>query len=60
MTRQDFRNARDEQGAPLCPTCGAAIHPGESTLFAGDFMLHVDCWSPPGEAEDEPAEPEPA
>jgi hypothetical protein len=60
MARRDFRNARDDQGVPLCPTCGAAIQPGDSTLFADDFMLHVDCWSPPEQGAEDAAEPEPA
>lgn len=60
MTRGDFRNACDDDGTPLCPSCGARIEPGDPTLFASDYMLHVDCWLPPEETEDEAPDPEPA
>jgi hypothetical protein len=39
-----FKNARAQDGLPICPLCGTSIAVGDDAGADGAFMLHLGCW----------------
>ena len=45
-----FRNARSDDGEPICPVCGQPIALGQGAAPSREFMLHIVCWDRGGRA----------
>ena len=54
--RQPLLNYLDQEGAPICPTCGRAIRPHDAVMRIDDCMIHARCVTEARMAE-EPCEP---
>jgi hypothetical protein len=44
------KNARTDNGEPICPVCAEPIALGQGAARSREYMLHVTCWDRGGRA----------